>query len=150
MQIRRTWLSVVAALVAVPALAAAAPSMGSSYHVVARWQLGGDGGWDYMSVDPATSQLYIMADAFAAPDEHFGAGDQLSQIKGFGQIVVGPVIEQSDDGVDFGYRRQNQHRSVISARANAAQDVHAAHAGEHQVQHDQVVGGAQPRPGPAC
>jgi YVTN family beta-propeller protein len=29
------------------------------YHVVARWQIGGDGGWDYLTVDGPAHRLYI-------------------------------------------------------------------------------------------
>jgi DNA-binding beta-propeller fold protein YncE len=29
------------------------------YHVVARWQIGGDGGWDYVTVDGPAHRLYI-------------------------------------------------------------------------------------------
>jgi YVTN family beta-propeller protein len=35
--------------------AAAAPNM----EVLQRWKLGGDGGWDYLTVDPATKRLFI-------------------------------------------------------------------------------------------
>jgi DNA-binding beta-propeller fold protein YncE len=31
----------------------------AGYHVVARWQHGGDGGWDYLTVDPAAHRLYF-------------------------------------------------------------------------------------------
>jgi DNA-binding beta-propeller fold protein YncE len=31
----------------------------SPYHIVAKWTIGGDGGWDYLRVDPATHHLYI-------------------------------------------------------------------------------------------
>jgi DNA-binding beta-propeller fold protein YncE len=60
-----------AALTAAPlsvAIAAAitvsAPLMAQGpYKVVDTWQLGGDGGWDYLSVDPATHKLYITRGA---------------------------------------------------------------------------------------
>ena len=29
------------------------------YHVIAKWNTGGDGGWDYLKVDPATHRLYV-------------------------------------------------------------------------------------------
>lgn len=31
----------------------------TSYRVIDKWKIGGEGGWDYMSVDPATDQLYL-------------------------------------------------------------------------------------------
>ena len=39
--------------------ASTAHAQGADYHVVARWQIGGDGGWDYMAIDPVTRELYI-------------------------------------------------------------------------------------------
>lgn len=43
------------------ALAASSSTMGTSgsYKVIDTWKIGGDGGWDYMSVDPVTDQLYV-------------------------------------------------------------------------------------------
>lgn len=41
-------------LAAAPALFAQGP-----YHVEAKWKIGGDGWWDYMSVDPQSGLLYI-------------------------------------------------------------------------------------------
>jgi DNA-binding beta-propeller fold protein YncE len=38
-------------------LAAADP--GAGYHVVARWKPGGEGGWDYLTVDPSAHRLYF-------------------------------------------------------------------------------------------
>jgi len=32
---------------------------GQPYHVVARWQIGGDGGWDYVTIDNPAHRLYI-------------------------------------------------------------------------------------------
>ena len=29
------------------------------YHITAKWQIGGDGGWDYLAVDPVSRLLYI-------------------------------------------------------------------------------------------
>jgi YVTN family beta-propeller protein len=31
----------------------------SSYQVIDQWKIGGEGGWDYLAVDPATHKLYI-------------------------------------------------------------------------------------------
>ncbi len=47
-------------LVAVDSASAAPQSAGSSgYHLVKKIKLGGAGGWDYLSVDPATHRLFI-------------------------------------------------------------------------------------------
>lgn len=40
-------------------LASAAPAQTGPYHVEARWQIGGEGGWDYVTVDPHAHLLYI-------------------------------------------------------------------------------------------
>src|SRR4030088_704610 len=49
------WVSMAALLVAAAAVAAAGPG----YHIIATYKLGGDGGWDYLTVDPAARRLYI-------------------------------------------------------------------------------------------
>lgn len=43
---------------AAPASASAAPSQGP-YHVIDRWKIGGEGGWDYVAADPGAHRLYI-------------------------------------------------------------------------------------------
>ena len=47
------------ALLAVSAAGVNAAPQGSGYHVIRRMQVGGDGGWDYLRVDPDTHRLYI-------------------------------------------------------------------------------------------
>jgi hypothetical protein len=51
------WLVAVALVVAVPAdhVRAAEPR----YHVAARWTVGGEGGWDYLTADTAARRLYV-------------------------------------------------------------------------------------------
>src|SRR5690348_6094385 len=39
--------------------AIAAPAQKNSWHVVQRWQIGGEGGWDYLAFDPGAKHLYI-------------------------------------------------------------------------------------------
>jgi DNA-binding beta-propeller fold protein YncE len=36
-----------------------AAASGANWHVVQRWQIGGEGGWDYLAVDPAANRLYV-------------------------------------------------------------------------------------------
>ena len=48
-----------AAVLAAPALLSAQ----GPYKVVDTWKLGGEGGWDYLSVDPATHRLYVTRGA---------------------------------------------------------------------------------------
>jgi len=50
------WVSMAAALsLAAAAVAAAGPG----YHIIATYKLGGDGGWDYLTLDAAARRLYI-------------------------------------------------------------------------------------------
>src|SRR6202521_735355 len=49
------WVSMAALLVAAAAVAAAGPG----YHIIATYKLGGDGGWDYLTLDSAARRLYI-------------------------------------------------------------------------------------------
>ena len=51
----RLWIAVAIVLLAAAALGAAAPG----YHVVTTYKLGGDGGWDYLTVDASARRLYI-------------------------------------------------------------------------------------------
>ena len=51
------WFMIVAVLAFATAVAPAPQSSG--YHVVRRYPLGGEGGWDYLLLDPATRRLYI-------------------------------------------------------------------------------------------
>ena len=49
------WVSMAALLLAAAAVAAAGPG----YHIIATYKLGGDGGWDYLTVDAPARRLYI-------------------------------------------------------------------------------------------
>jgi DNA-binding beta-propeller fold protein YncE len=49
------WVSMAALLLAAAAVAAAGPG----YHITATYKLGGDGGWDYLTLDAAARRLYI-------------------------------------------------------------------------------------------
>ena len=40
-------------------LVTVAPAASSGYHIVNTYKLGGEGGWDYLSVDPASRHLFI-------------------------------------------------------------------------------------------
>src|SRR4051794_11638113 len=52
-------LAVVLTLAATAAMAATAPAAGSGYHVIKRLPVGGEGGWDYLTVDAAARRLYV-------------------------------------------------------------------------------------------
>src|SRR5260370_12344756 len=49
------WMSMATLLLAAAAVAAAGPG----YHIMAAYNLGGDGGWDYLTVDGRARRLYI-------------------------------------------------------------------------------------------
>jgi DNA-binding beta-propeller fold protein YncE len=51
----RLWIPLVIVLLAAAAVGAAAPG----YHVVNTYKLGGDGGWDYLTVDASARRFYI-------------------------------------------------------------------------------------------
>ena len=54
------WMSVVAVALAIlwlPGILGAAT--GSGYHVIQTYKIGGDGGWDYLTVEPEARRLYI-------------------------------------------------------------------------------------------
>src|SRR6478672_543223 len=56
-------------LVALATAMAAAPS----YHILHTWILGGDGGWDYLRVDPDAKRVYIArGDHMMVVDETSG------------------------------------------------------------------------------
>src|ERR1700722_8646939 len=61
-------------------------------------------------------------DSFAASNERFTAGDQLSEIEGFVEIVVGAVVEELDNGGSLAAGCKYKHCSVIATGADAAKD----------------------------
>ncbi len=69
-------LSLLAGVIAVYA----APQAGG-YHIIKRMQVGGDGGWDYMYIDPDTNRLYV------ARGSHFQIVDVTSG-KVIGDIAI--------------------------------------------------------------
>jgi DNA-binding beta-propeller fold protein YncE len=53
----RSWLALLPGIVLAAGVVQAAGD--SSYKVTARYQPGGDGGWDYITADPATQRIYV-------------------------------------------------------------------------------------------
>jgi YVTN family beta-propeller protein len=51
-------LAAAAGLLPLPAFAQPPPAS-TGYHLVATWKPGGDGGWDYLNVDPQAHRLYV-------------------------------------------------------------------------------------------
>ena len=48
-----------AALLAASALVGAAPAQTTDYSIIARWQTGGSGGWDYLTIDAPRHRLFV-------------------------------------------------------------------------------------------
>lgn len=55
MTFRRKWLSIVSVSLAAVAFAAAGPT----YHILKTYKLGGEGGWDYLTVDANARRFYV-------------------------------------------------------------------------------------------
>jgi hypothetical protein len=82
--------------------------------------------------------------ALAAQDR-VDAGHQLARVEGLGQVIVGAHFE-ADDAVDvLALGGQHDDRGLVAGAAQAAADRQAVFAGQHQVQHQQVVALAQPQ-----
>jgi DNA-binding beta-propeller fold protein YncE len=82
------------ALFAVAATVASAAPQGSGYHVLRRMQVGGDGGWDYLRVDPDSHRLYISRGSHVmVVDENSGKviGD-IADTKGVHGIALAPEL----------------------------------------------------------
>ena len=78
--------------------------------------------------------------AVRAPQERLDPAHQLAQPERLGQVVVGAELE-ADDLVDLVVaRRQDEDRHLGAGRAEAAEDLEAVHAGQADVEHDEVRG----------
>ena len=65
---RRTYLCLLAALfftaIAIPCIGWAQGSRTAQYHLVKKVVLGGEGGWDYFTADPATHKIFIARGSY--------------------------------------------------------------------------------------
>ena len=74
----------------------------------------------------------------AAPEQRPDPGEQFGQAERLGHVVVGAGVE-SDHGVDLvGAGGQHQDREGVAVGAQPAADLQAVHAGQAQVENDQV------------
>jgi DNA-binding beta-propeller fold protein YncE len=65
--------------------AIAAPAPKNDWHVLQRWQIGGDGGWDYLAFDAATKHLYVSrSDRVVVMD--VGTGKQVGEVDGLSGV----------------------------------------------------------------
>ena len=60
-----------------------AGAQAQGYHVIDKWAIGGEGGWDYIEVDPAAKLLYIAHNA-AVDVVNTGSGKKVGAITGLG------------------------------------------------------------------
>jgi YVTN family beta-propeller protein len=79
-------------------MVAAAAAAGATYHVETTWSLGGDGGWDYLTVDGSAHLLYITRGNRVMVVD-LGSGKLLGEIAGL-QGVHGVALDA--DG-KYGY-----------------------------------------------
>ncbi|HET6913993.1 MAG TPA: YncE family protein [Rhodanobacteraceae bacterium] len=72
--------------VSLAAIAAPAPTTtAANWHVLQRWQIGGDGGWDYLAFDPAAKHLYVSrSDRVVVMD--VGTGKQIGEVDGLSGV----------------------------------------------------------------
>lgn len=57
------------------------PPRPAGYHITARFSVGGDGGWDYLTIDTARSRVFVArSDRVMVVDE--AAGKMLAEIPG--------------------------------------------------------------------
>jgi len=78
----RMKLAVVAGVFAGLSLAGLSGVAQTGYKVTAEWKVGGDGGWDYLAVDPATNELYVTRGAHVMAIDT-ATGKVVADITGF-------------------------------------------------------------------
>ena len=78
-----------------------------------------------------------------APQERAGAGEQLREGEGLGEVVVGAGVQAGHLVVDLVAGGEQQDRGGRPRGAHAAQHLEAVHAGQHDVQDDGVELGVQ-------
>jgi hypothetical protein len=80
-----------------------------------------------------------VGSALAAADEDLGAGDEFTQVEGFGKVVVCAGIEELNDGVLALLGGEDEDRGGVFARAHATKEAVAVEFGEHEIEDDEVV-----------
>ena len=70
-----------------------------------------------------------------AAENRVESGGKLARRTGLGNVVVGAELEADDavDGIALGGEHENGKLALF---ANAFENLHAAHAGHHHVEHD--------------
>src|SRR6267378_4200829 len=92
-------LAAVCTILAVPALGQAGPG----YRILNSYTLGGDGGWDYLNLDPATGNLFITRGSHLMVVDP-ASGKQLADITGLqgihGTTFIGGRAYVSEGGAN--------------------------------------------------
>jgi YVTN family beta-propeller protein len=102
----------------------AAGSAQSDYKVQARWNLGGDGGWDYLAVDPQSHLLYITRGSHVMV-VNTSTGKQVADIAGL-KGVHGVAFDTTGK---FGYISDGGANNVVVFDRATNQAVTAIEAG---------------------
>jgi hypothetical protein len=71
-----------------------------------------------------------VGSALAAADERFGAGDELAEVEGLGEVVVCAGIEELDDGAGAFAGGEDEDGGCVLAGADALEEAEAVEAGE--------------------
>ncbi len=74
----------------------------------------------------------------AAAGERAQPRQQLTEVKGLGEVIVGTGVEAGDAVLDRVECGEHQDRHAVAARADGAADIHAGHAGQQHVEDDRV------------
>ncbi len=102
---------------------------------------GGAGEGEFAGLDGVAGWGVGVADffleQFAAAEHGFDAGDEFAHGEGLGHVVVGADFE-ADDTVDFVVTGGEHEDGDSAGAADLAADVEAVHAGEHEVEHQEV------------
>ena len=90
------------------------------------------------SATPLISTLPRFTSGFGAPQNGLDARRQLARVEGLGKIIVGAQLEADDAIHVFAARGQHQHRDA-AGEAQPLEDFETVQAGQHDIQHDQVI-----------
>jgi len=78
-------------------------------------------------------------DVAAPPDECAKAREQLAEVEGFGEVVVGAGVQAGDPVLDGVARREHEDGRVDAFVSDLSADLEAIHFGEDDVEDDGVV-----------
>src|SRR5262245_19510232 len=82
--------------------------------------------------------IRLRGEIARAADQRLDAREQLIEIEGLGEIVVGADAQAFDLVLERVHSGQHENRRVVSLLAQALADIVAVHIGQHQIEHDHV------------